>query len=179
MNAARLVLAALCVMGFCLAQGGCKAHSVAASPADRYADPPVGQYDKAIAHYTGIIKARPNDVEGYFGRGFTYSLKEQYGPAIEDFNRVLAIKPDYVDAYNDRGAAYFHLGLYRSAIRDYTRAVELKPDYALVYANRALAYYYLKDYDNAWADVKMCRNHGGQPDPSLIEFLSKASGRSE
>ena len=58
-------------------------------------------------------------------------------------------------------------------------AVELKPDLAWAYSNRASAYYYKGDSDSAWADVRRCRERGGQPNPELIRLLREAAGRSE
>jgi Flp pilus assembly protein TadD len=71
------------------------------------------------------------------------------------------------------------MGDFGQAIRDYAKAVELKPNYAEAYHNRAIAHFHLKEYDNAWADVKKCRQLGGTPNPGLLKSLTEATGRTE
>jgi len=138
-----------------------------------------GEDDRAIADYTKAIALKPNYAEAYNNRGIAYRHKGEHDRAIADYTKAIALEPNCAKAYNNRGNAYGQKGEYNRAIADFDRAIALKPDYADAYYNRAVAWYFKKDYDRAWADVKRCREHGGTPNPKLIELLRKASGRSE
>jgi tetratricopeptide (TPR) repeat protein len=163
-----------------LSQVGCQS-GVLATPQDGqdYAAGG-GQYgDRSVEAYTRAIDQNPNDADAYFGRGFAYSLNKQYGLAVQDYSKAIELNPNYANAYENRGTVEYRMGLYRSAVDDFTKAIELNPSNALAYENRAWADYSLKEYDNAWRDIHMCRQRGGNPDPTLVEHLSNASGRSD
>jgi tetratricopeptide (TPR) repeat protein len=162
-----------------LSQVGCQS-GVLASPQDGQDYAAGGQYgDRTVDAYTRAIDQNPNDADAYFGRGLAYSLDRQYGLAVNDYSKAIELKSDYADAYENRGTVKYRMGLFQGAVDDFTKAIELKPNYALSYENRAWADYSLKDYDNAWRDIHMCRQRGGNPDATLIEHLSNASGRSD
>lgn len=157
-----------------LTQVGCQNSGALANPRD-------GQdYDgRSVEGYTTAIEQNPNDADAYFGRGFAYSLNKQYGLAVKDYSKAIELNPDYANAYENRGTVKYRMGLFQGAVDDFTKAIELKPDNAMSYENRAWADYSLKDYDNAWRDIHMCRQRGGNPDATLVEHLSNASGRSD
>ena len=46
-------------------------------------------------------------------------------------------------------------------------------------AEGAIAHYFMREYDKAGADVKACRQLGGQVHPEFLAELRKASGRDE
>jgi formylglycine-generating enzyme required for sulfatase activity/tetratricopeptide (TPR) repeat protein len=138
-----------------------------------------GQLDEAIRDFTKAIGLKPDDASVYYARGLAYNTKGQLDEAIRDYSKAIELKPDDAEAYRNRGVAYHNKGQPDEAIKDYTSVIELKPDYAVAYGDRAASYYCLKDYDKAWADVQVCRKYGGKLPPSLIEGLTKASGRSE
>lgn len=83
------------------------------------------------------------------------------------------------EAHLELGLADTRKGFYNRATAAFDRALAARPDYAEAYAGRAVAWYKRKDYDNAWADVRRCRELGGVPDQWLVERLREASGRSE
>ena len=84
------------------------------------------QYDKAIDHYTEVLKLNPQQVEVYNNRGNAYRAKGNSDCAIEDYNTAIKLKPDYAEAYNNRGNAYRAKGEFDRAIEDHDAAIELK-----------------------------------------------------
>lgn len=135
-------------------------------------------YGRAIPDFTRAIELKPDFEPAYTLRAHTYSAMGDYGRAIRDYTRAIELKPDFT-AYNNRGSAYGQANDFGHAIGDFTRAIELKPDYAKAYGNRAIAYYVLKQYDQAWADVRRCRQLGGEVSDEFIKGLSRDSGRTE
>lgn len=82
----------------------------------------------------------------------------------------------------DRGMAYYDKGDYDSALSDFTKCVNFfngNSRYDYFFYWRALTYYKKRDYDRAWADLKKYRQLGGTVEPSFLENLRNASGRSE
>lgn len=138
-----------------------------------------GAYEQAIRDYNKAIELAPDYAGVYSNRGVTYSNMGAYDQAIRDYFKAIELRPDYADAYYNRGCAYKAKGDYVQAIRDYTRGVELKPDDAQAYYDRGTAFFLTQHYDNAWADVKKCRQLGGQADPDFIKALTQASSRPE
>jgi len=136
-------------------------------------------YVQAVRDFTDAIRLDPTFAQAYYNRGTAYDKMGDFVRAIEDYARAIELKPDYVTAYNNRGNSYARQHDFGRAIGDYTKAIELKPDFAPAYANRAEAYYSSKQYDKAWADVRLCRQHGGILSPDLLANLAKASGGTE
>ena len=138
-----------------------------------------GAYELAVQDYSKVIELRPDYAEAYSNRGNAYAGKCAFDLAIRDLTKAIRLKPDYAECYYNRGNAYGAKGDHDLALRDYTRAIELKPAYPEAYHNRAVTCYYLKKYDQAWADVKTCRQLGGTPHSEFVKKLIEASGRTE
>lgn len=139
----------------------------------------INAHDQAIRDYTQTISLKPDNADVYNNRAAAYCSMGNSARAIQDCNRAIELQPNYADAYNNRGNAYGVKGDTQQAIRDYTKAIKLKPDYAQAYNNRAAALFFLKQFDQAWSDVKKCRQYGGTLHPNFIKDLAKASGRTE
>ena len=136
-----------------------------------------GDYDQAVRDWSKAVEIRPDYVVAFNSRGAAYCMKGEYAKAIRDYDRSIALSPDNASAYNNRANAHLELGEYRQAVQDYTHAIRIRPGSAEVYGNRAAARLRLKDYDQARADVAMCRQLGGTPDPDVVKALAEASGR--
>jgi len=138
-----------------------------------------GDYDRAIREYARAIELKPDYAAPYFNRGIVYHAQGDFDREILEYTKAIALKPDYAGAYCNRGIAYAGLGNHEQAIRDLTRTIELRPNNAAAYANRAIAYYSLGQYDKAWADVRMCRQLGGTPNPGFVRALVEATAQTE
>lgn len=138
-----------------------------------------GDYAQAVQDYTRCIELRPAYAEAYYSRSLAYYIVGNYPLALDDANKAAELKPNEPLVYSTRGTAYMGLGDLPQAIENYTKAIELNPAYARAYGNRGTAYFMLQEYDKAWADVTMCRHLGVPPNPSLVQQLIQASGRTE
>ena len=52
----------------------------------------LGRYNEAVADFTAVINATPNDPEAYRRRGLAYRLAKNYGKAADDFRAVLRLE---------------------------------------------------------------------------------------
>lgn len=139
----------------------------------------MGDALRAIEDYTRAIELKPDYSEAYNNRGTAYDRIGESAKAIEDYSRAIQFKPDNAEAYYNRGYAHVKAGDLKRAVEDYSRAIEVSPELAPAYDARANAYYALREFDKAWADVNMCRQLGGTPNPGLLENLARVSGGSE
>jgi tetratricopeptide (TPR) repeat protein len=139
----------------------------------------MGRLDAAIRDYNRAIELRPDLAEAYSNRCSALDVKGQNDAAIKDCDKAIALRPDFAEAYTNRGNALQSRGQYAAAVEDYDRAIELKPTFVAAYQDRAIAHSRIQAYDKAWADVRKVRELGATPTPSLVEELTRTSGRSE
>jgi tetratricopeptide (TPR) repeat protein len=134
-----------------------------------------GHYEEALDSFDHSIALEPDSAEVYYDRAAVYSALGRYENAIGDYNKVIALNPVSAPAYNNRGHTYAAGHRLQEAIRDYEKAMTLDPRSAVPYVNRAAAYFELHEYDKARSDIQMCLRLGGQPDPALVQALTKVS----
>ncbi|MFH1403693.1 MAG: tetratricopeptide repeat protein [Candidatus Altiarchaeota archaeon] len=99
----------------------------------------LGDFMKAIEHYTKAISLKPDMIESYFNRGLAYTRINDFRKALDDHTRVIELKPDLAEVYYTRGLMHEYLKDYDSAVRDYSRAVELNPSYTEAREQKAIA----------------------------------------
>ena len=120
-------------------------------------------YEKAVADYTELLRAEPNDAALYTFRAETYGGMKQWEKAIADYTEVLRIHPGDYQAYRSRGGAYYEISKFDNVIADMSAAIALleKPAQgntgdadmmANCYVLRGDSYAYKGIYDKALAD---------------------------
>ncbi|MCX6907539.1 MAG: tetratricopeptide repeat protein [Verrucomicrobia bacterium] len=136
-----------------------------------------GDYDLAISDYSRSIELRPSIGTPYNNRGVAFVRKGDHARAMQDFDKAIELNPTLAGAFYNRADANMFQQSYDRAIVDFGRAIELKPDDPDAYQGRAMAYYQKQSYDQAWADVMMCRRHGGRVQPEFEAALSRAASQ--
>lgn len=111
-----------------------------------------GEYDKAIADCTELLKLNPQNAHFFFTRGNFQGDKKDYEKAVRDYDQAILLDPKQEGYYNSRGVAYHNLKMYDKAITDYGKAIELYPKSFWPYYNRGLIYDSQKDWPKAAAD---------------------------
>jgi tetratricopeptide (TPR) repeat protein len=89
-----------------------------------------GDWDRAIADFTGAIRLKPDYAEAYYNRGTAYAVKGDMDRAIVDFTGAIRLKPDFAEAYSNRGVAYASEGDFARARTNWEKALEINPNYA-------------------------------------------------
>ena len=87
-----------------------------------------GNFDRAIADFTELIRLEPDNPFAYYRRGMSYTNKKEFDRAIMDFTKAMQIAPNkFGDFYFDRAGAYIFKGNNVMAISDLEIAVKIDP----------------------------------------------------
>ena len=84
-----------------------------------------GEYDKALADASRLIELIPEEVYGYYTRGWIYELMGNDDAAMADYNRGIEVDDTYAYIYLMRGEQYLKMGETELAKADYERVLEL------------------------------------------------------
>ena len=83
-----------------------------------------GDYRRAIAGYSEIIKHHPQIADVYINRGAAYESAGDLNLALHDLNTALDLESKFM-AYFNRASVYFKQSEYERSIRDYSAALEI------------------------------------------------------
>ncbi len=117
-----------------------------------------GQYEKALADFSEVLRLRPNYGKGYYNRGEMHAGLGDYDKALADFD--LALRYGYGEGvvYTARGFGNYQKGRVDAAIADYSRAISRNRGDFEAYTLRGDAYYAngrhpeaIRDYQQAMA----------------------------
>jgi tetratricopeptide (TPR) repeat protein len=111
-----------------------------------------GDYDRAIADFTEVIRLDPKSTVAYNRRGLAYDRKGNYVLAIADFTEAIRIDPKNAAAYSNRGVAYSRTGEHGRAVADSNEAVLLQK-HTRIFNNRSFVFNNMGSYDSALADL--------------------------
>jgi len=89
----------------------------------------LGQYDKAIAHYTKALQLNSRMAETYFNRALAYARLGEYEAALADASQVITMNKSLHDAYYLRGRIWELCLDDQAAVADYEKALELNPSF--------------------------------------------------
>ncbi|MCL2792272.1 MAG: tetratricopeptide repeat protein [Spirochaetaceae bacterium] len=85
-----------------------------------------GQYDEAIADFTGAMKTNPENNELYSARAEAYISKGLYDEAISDLEEALKWAPAENRLFEARAEIYEAQGEYQKALDDWKEALEIR-----------------------------------------------------
>ena len=138
-----------------------------------------GDFNRAIHDFTTAIRLDPLHAKAWNNRASAFNSQGNFMAARVDTKQALQINPRYAEAWNNLGTARGSLGDPAGALAAYNRALEINPSLALAYNNRAGWFFQAGKFAEAWADIRHCRQLGGQPSAALVRDLATASGRTE
>jgi tetratricopeptide (TPR) repeat protein len=87
-----------------------------------------GEFDRAIADYSGAIELNAKFPEAYANRARIYSRKGNLDRAIADYSQAIRLDAKNAKAYGDRGLAHYRKGDREQAIADIGKAIQLDPN---------------------------------------------------
>ena len=120
-----------------------------------------GQYSKAIAVYTTILKKNPKNYIAYASRGLLYEqmkaknsaeLNQFKQLAKKDYEQAVVLNGQQPEILNNLAALHIDEGDYEGAIVYLDRVLYLRPNYVLALLNRAVAKSKQKEFNAAFLD---------------------------
>lgn len=87
----------------------------------------VGEFSKAIEHFTALTDHAPDFAEGFHARATAFYRADLYGPALDDLEVALALNPDNYNAIFGLAVLFEQLGDSRRAAALYRRVLALHP----------------------------------------------------
>ena len=111
-----------------------------------------GDFDRAIADYSEVLRLDPKFALAFAGRGTAYGNKNDFDRAIADHDEAIRLDPKLAVAFNYRGVAYAGKKDFDRAISDYSEAIRLDPKYTNQLILRGIAYESKNDFDRAIDD---------------------------
>ena len=83
-----------------------------------------GEYDKALADASRLIELIPEEVYGYYTRGWIYELMGNDDAAMANYNQGIEVDDTYAYIYLMRGEQYLKMGETELAMADFERVLE-------------------------------------------------------
>src|SRR5205085_283335 len=84
-----------------------------------------GDFARAIADQTKIIKDFADSADTRSERGLTYLASHQLDSALENFDAAIGFERKNAALYTNRGAVYREMGKLSLAIADYSQAIDI------------------------------------------------------
>lgn len=132
----------------------------------------VGKPDEAVARYTELLDAFPDDPDMLYGRSLAHERAGDIDAAQADLRRMIEMDPDDARALNALGYIMTnHTTRYREALGYIQRALELEPDDPAIIDSMGWVHYRLGNYELARDYLQ--RAFEGQPDPEVAAHLGE------
>ncbi len=112
----------------------------------------LGNYDEALGYINQYIAKEPNDGNGFFAKGYIYSLKKEYGLALPEYKEALRLNAAHTYARMYKGEAHMYLGQQPEAFESFTRVIQAEPKNMYAYYNRGIVLSNLNKYKEAVND---------------------------
>ena len=111
-----------------------------------------GNYTAAIAQYTLVVDANPQDTQAWMERGIAYARSGDHLSAINDYTAAARLERSNALIYYNRGISYDALNMIDLAIADYDHSIRHDDQYAYTWNNRGHIYASLEQWEQAIND---------------------------
>ncbi len=108
--------------------------------------------DKAVPHFTDVLKKDPKDVSAFLGRAAAELVLKQHDKVIADCGQVLQLDARSVPAFHLRARAWIGKEQFEKAIADLSAVLRLEPDRTDAYRLRGDMWQKQKKFDKAIED---------------------------
>ena len=112
----------------------------------------LGQFERALAHYSKAIELLPGNHEVFVNRAVVNLDLGRNQAALQDLDRALKLG-ESAWAYLYRGLIQDHLDEGRRALENYSRALRLEPSNADAYYWRGLGHLKAREHEQAFQDL--------------------------
>ncbi len=132
-----------------------------------------GRFEEAVGHYANALELMPDFSVTHYNLGVALTQWGKLDEAIAHYRKAVQLEPSYAEAHDNLGVALIAQGKVDEAVAHLRAALEIQPDNARTHNNMAAAFYHKGMYAEAWKEILLCRKHGGEPHPGLVQVLSQ------
>ncbi len=111
-----------------------------------------GEYMEAIESLNILLRAEPDEFEGYFLRGVAKYNMDDLAGAMADFTRAIEENPAYTQAFQYRAITHSRMGMYNEALADFDKAITFRPNRSNSYYSRGVTYFLNRQFEKSIAD---------------------------
>jgi tetratricopeptide (TPR) repeat protein len=112
----------------------------------------MGEFDKAIADATEVIRLRPDD-RAFYLRALLYGQSRRFDDAVADLTESIRLSPGDPSSYMLRAWVRFDTRAFDNAIADCGDAIRLEPRNATAYGLRGKCWLMKREYDLSLDDL--------------------------
>ena len=138
---------------------------------------PLANPERAISHYSRILKKHPHQMEAYFYRGLALFATTQFQKAEADFSVFLKSFPNHAEALTMRAKSRLGQNNYAGALSDLERAIHADPSLNSETHSMKWLIWRAQKITNAWTGFSL--NHllldPTPPDQSIVKNKKKNS----
>jgi tetratricopeptide (TPR) repeat protein len=95
------------------------------------------KFDRALEEFEQLIRLRPQDPQGYAGRGMCQEALAELDQAADDYSTAIRLQSDGGVAYALRARVRQRQGRPEEALADWSEHLQLHPDDAMAYLSRS------------------------------------------
>lgn len=104
---------------------------------------------EAVAHYTALINASPQNTLNFSRRAKAFELLNDWDGAIKDLDELVRLSPQSSAYWNNRANYYSRRREYDKALAGYDEAIKLSPTSFVPAGNRGNTFLNLREWDKA------------------------------
>jgi tetratricopeptide (TPR) repeat protein len=104
---------------------------------------------EAVAHYTELIKASPQNTLNWSRRAKAFELLNDWDAAIKDLDELVRLSPQSSAYFNNRANYYSRRRQYDKALAGYDEALKMSPTSFVPAGNRGNTFINLREWDKA------------------------------
>jgi tetratricopeptide (TPR) repeat protein len=114
----------------------------------------LGDFDRAVADYTEIIRLEPKSAKAYADRSEAWRLKGDLDSALADQDQAIQLEPEDGLGFLLRGDILRYKGEFKRALADYEQALRVEPDFVAAVTGIGLTYEKMGDLARARAEFE-------------------------
>jgi tetratricopeptide (TPR) repeat protein len=123
-------------------------------------------FGRALEAFTQLVQLRPEDAQGYLGRGLVLEARGDLEQAVADYSTAIRLRPDAGAVYFLRGRVRHRQGRTDDALADLSEHVRLHPEDAMGYLFRSTLHKEQKNLGAALEDLNAA--HRAAPDDPQV-----------
>jgi len=145
-----------------------------------------GDPDRAIEHFTVVLRGRPEEVESHYSLGLALLQSGRLRQGIGHLENVLRLDPEHAASHDNLGFAYGQLGLLETSLEHYRQLARLEPHDPQAARNLAIVLFRAGDQEGAVQEtgraLELAREQGlaeliGSLTEQLEQFTRAELGR--